>query len=390
MSSPDVVIIGAGITGLSAALALAEKGVRVEVIERYRPAAMASGWTLAGVRQSGRHPAELPLAQSAIKLWKTIDSRLDAKTGYNQCGNLRLGRNLQESRVINSLVKKQKLAGLDIKLFDQRTLRKFAPSLSDKIRIASFCPTDGFADPIKTIEAFQNAAKRLGVKFKNGVIVKRIITKAKKRSFSHLETSGKKIYANTCLVAAGVHTNDLLKSADTKIPYSTPVVAAIRTSPLPRVITPVIGVANANVALKQQQDGKIMFTSGAEPFCTKITENSGVPVVYPPTQLVSKAIRTVSLILPAISETKVERVWGGLLDVTPDSLPIIDNVPGIDNLVIAAGFSGHGFGIGPATGYLLADLITGMKPIFNLNPFKFDRFKLQNAEKLNTEPNLHG
>ena len=92
MSAPDVLIIGAGITGAVAALELTEMGAKVEVVDRYGPAAMASGWTLAGVRQSGRHPAELPLARDAVKRWQELDRRLEARTSYRQEGNLRLAR----------------------------------------------------------------------------------------------------------------------------------------------------------------------------------------------------------------------------------------------------------------------------------------------------------
>ena len=105
MSNPDVVIIGAGISGVSSALSLAEAGARVEVIERYYPAAMASGWTLAGVRQSGRDEKELDLARAAIKKWETLDERLGIKTGYVQSGNLRLARNFSEAHTISTLVK---------------------------------------------------------------------------------------------------------------------------------------------------------------------------------------------------------------------------------------------------------------------------------------------
>ena len=130
MSHPDVVIIGAGISGVSSALSLAEAGARVEVIERYYPAAMASGWTLAGVRQSGRDEKELGLARAAIKKWETLDERLGIKTGYVQSGNLRLARNFSEAHTISTLVKNQKQLGLTIELLDQKSIAEICPFLS--------------------------------------------------------------------------------------------------------------------------------------------------------------------------------------------------------------------------------------------------------------------
>ncbi|HYZ64955.1 MAG TPA: FAD-dependent oxidoreductase, partial [Acetobacteraceae bacterium] len=89
---PDVVVIGAGISGAASAYELATAGLSVLLLDRYGPAAMASGWTLAGVRQSGRHPAELPLARAAVALWGELSERLGADVRYRRRGNLRLAR----------------------------------------------------------------------------------------------------------------------------------------------------------------------------------------------------------------------------------------------------------------------------------------------------------
>ena len=117
--SPDVVIVGAGITGCATAYALSKLGLRVEVIEKYFPASMGSGWTLGGVRQSGRDPAELPLAQFSVKKWLTLNEELGAETGYLQHGNLRLARTEKEKDSITALVASQKALGLDLSLLSQ-------------------------------------------------------------------------------------------------------------------------------------------------------------------------------------------------------------------------------------------------------------------------------
>src|SRR5512138_2728223 len=96
----DIVIIGGGITGTAAADALAREGCRVTLLEKSELAAMASGRTLGGVRQSGRHPAELPLAQDAVEIWKTLPEQIGADVGYRRGGNLRLARTPGEVDVI--------------------------------------------------------------------------------------------------------------------------------------------------------------------------------------------------------------------------------------------------------------------------------------------------
>ena len=103
----DVVVIGAGISGAASAYELARRGFRVTLLDRYSPAAMASGWTLAGVRQSGRHPAELPLATAAVERWAGLGGELEGETRYRRNGNLRLARTAEEVPVIRSLVERQ-------------------------------------------------------------------------------------------------------------------------------------------------------------------------------------------------------------------------------------------------------------------------------------------
>src|SRR6476659_10041051 len=111
---PDIIIVGGGITGTAAALSLAERGSDVTLIERRGIAAMASGWTLGGVRQSGRHPAELPLARAAVAIWPTLADRLDAEVDYRQRGNLRLARDKAEVAVIRGMVEEQRALGLKL------------------------------------------------------------------------------------------------------------------------------------------------------------------------------------------------------------------------------------------------------------------------------------
>ena len=397
MKHPDVIIIGAGISGVSAALELAESGVRVTVIERYQvPAAMGSGWTLAGVRQSGRDPAELPLARHAINIWKTLNTRLEANTGYVQSGNMRLARNKNEFKIIRNMVDKQKSEGLSIEFLTASDIESIAPLLSSKIHGASYCASDGKADPKATVNAFKNAAQRKGVKFKTGVTVENILTKKKSaetdkdKTFYSIETTSGEIFADTCILAAGVETNILLKKLQVQIPLTIPVVSVIQTTPLQHCLNPVIGVANADLAIKQQIDGKIIFSSGAQHEKSEIIENNGEPLVQPPVNSISQFINRANNVLPNISKTRIERIWGGLIDLTPDALPIIDYVPGISNLIVAAGFSGHGFGIGPTTGKVLANLALNQKPEVSLVPFNFKRASLSHFGRAKHSELMHG
>ncbi|MEM8664722.1 MAG: FAD-dependent oxidoreductase, partial [Pseudomonadota bacterium] len=219
MSAPDVLVVGAGITGVVAALRLAEAGASVEVVDAYGPASMASGWTLAGVRQSGRDPAELPLALEAVREWPDLAERLGAPTHYRQDGNLRLARTPAEVATIRQLVEDQRAAGLDLHFLpDNRAVRELAP-LSESVLAASFCPTDGHADPVATVNAFKGAAERCGARFS---IPERVLRLEQTAGGITAVTARRQIDAGTVLLAAGTGTNALLKHLGAAIPLTVP------------------------------------------------------------------------------------------------------------------------------------------------------------------------
>ncbi len=387
MSGIDVLVIGAGITGATAALALAEAGASVEVIDTWGPAAMASGWTLAGVRQSGRDPAELPLALAAVAEWPHLAERLGAPTHYRQDGNLRLARNAEEVEIIRRLVTAQNEAGLDLTFLPTLTdVRAVAPALSDAVIAASFCPTDGHADPIATVTAILAAAERAGAKLSYGERV--VALERDGARITHAVTDTRRIAAGAVLIAGGIHVNDLLTPLGAAIPLTVPIVTVVQTEAVAPTLGPVLGVANANLAVRQEANGSFRLTSGREDFDGALVEENGRPVARPRTKQIAATIARTAEVLPAIGEARFQAVWGGLLDLTPDGLPVIDHVPGLDNAVLAAGFSGHGFGIGPVTGPLAASLVLGGAPRFDIAPFRFDRLAKLDANA--AELSLHG
>ena len=179
--SSHVIVIGGGISGTAAAYELARNGVNVTLLERGELASMASGWTLAGVRQSGRHPSELPLAAAAVARWKDLDEELVAETEYRQNGNLRLALSESDVPTIKGVVAASNAAGIEITYLDAvDDIHAIAPALCDEMYGASYCPTDGHANPTKSVLAFAAAAKRHGATIRTGVDVIGITTQGGK------------------------------------------------------------------------------------------------------------------------------------------------------------------------------------------------------------------
>ena len=381
----DAVVIGAGITGAATALELAEAGLSIALLDRWGPAAMASGWTLAGVRQSGRHPAELPLARAAVRLWEGLGERLGADVRYRQEGNLRLARTPAEVPVIEHLVAEQSAAGLDVALLRGDEVQAAAPAVSPAVLAACYCTSDGHADPVAAVQAFVDAGIRAGVVTRFGERVLAIETEAGR--VAAVRTDRGRIATGHVVVAAGVFGNELLQPLGCEVPMEVRLVAAMRSAPLPPVLRQVIGVANADCAGRQQADGCFRATSGAQPFGGRMQDGAR-PAVHPPASALQRLVETFGAAVPAFRDAPIEAVWAGLLDMTPDALPVLDQAPGVDGVVVGMGFSGHGFGLGPVTGRILAAMVRGEPQEHDLAPFRLARFSGWNQP---SEPvTLHG
>ena len=383
----DVVIIGGGISGTAAAYELARHGAGVLLLEQGELASMASGWTLAGVRQSGRHPAELPLAMAAVQRWAGLSDELSADVEYRREGNLRLARNAEQVPEIEQVVETGRAQGLDLTFLPtNQAVRDVAPAIAETVLAASFCPSDGHANPTKTVQAFADAAIRHGATIHTGTTVLGIVAEGGR--VSGVRTADGLIAADVVVVAAGVHSPALVEPLGIDLPLRIGVVAAIQTTPLPPLLAQVLGVAGADLAGRQQVDGRLRFTGGGRTWEHDLTAVAGsYELVQPPAGEIAGIVGRVSAVLPAFADAPIARIWGGLLDITPDALPVLERAPGIDGLVLAAGFSGHGFCLGPVTGQIIRELVVAGQASLPIEPFGSERFAAIRGEEAAT---LHG
>lgn len=385
-STADVVVIGGGITGVATAYELARAGASVILLEKGGLAAMASGWTLGGVRQSGRDPAELPLALSAVQRWGGLAEELGADTGYRRGGNLRLARDEAEVARIRRLVAEQRGLGLALDFLpDLQAVRAVAPAVGPAVLAASFCPSDGHADPLRAVHAYAAAARRLGADIREGVAA-RAITVAGGRVAGVSTTAGP-IAAPRVVLAAGMHVGELLAPLGLTLPLLAKVVTVVQTEPLPPCLGQVFGVANADCAGRQEIEGRLRVTTGIGDWPHEVAGWSAERLM-PPAGELAGLIARVSAILPVLASARIARIWGGLIDLTPDGLPVLDAPPDVAGLVVAAGFSGHGFGIGPVSGEVAAGLALGRAPGHDIAAFRLGRFGAQTSTQ--AALTLHG
>lgn len=368
--APDVIVVGGGITGLAAAYELAGTGLHVRLIERGGIGAMASGWTLGGVRQSGRHPAELPLARAAVARWGGLSEELGADTGYRRSGNLRLARSEAEADRIRAMVAEQRAVGLELEMLpDLSAIRALAPAIGEAALAASFCPSDGHADPPRTLAAYAAALRHRGAVIEEGVEVLELLAAA--GEIRGVRTREGERPAGAVVLAAGVHTPDLLRPLGLSLPIAPKVVTVLQTEALPPLLGPVFGVANADCAGRQEVGGRLRVTTGLGEWPHDLACWT-VASLMPPAGALAQLVARVGGVLPALLQARVAQIWGGLIDLTPDALPVLDRP--LDGLVVAAGFSGHGWCLGPVSGEICADLVRGRTPAHAIAPFRLARF----------------
>lgn len=371
-TNAQVVIIGGGIIGCSTAYYLAKSGVK-DVIVLEGSDHIGNGGSSrngGGVRQSGRDVRELPLVMYGIKnLWPTLSEELEVDCEYHQNGNLRLGKNEEHEKILTKLANNARAVGLDVRMIDGDEVRQINPYLSKEVAVASWCPTDGHANPLTTTLGFYKMARRLGVTFISGEPVKELrVIKGKIRQ---VITPNNVYEGENVLVAAGLDSREILSTVGIDVPMVKSLLEALVTEAQPHMFDQMLGTAEADFYGHQTKHGSFVFggSSGMERF----NKDNGTPVT---TSKTAPCIcRGIMKYFPDLADAKIVRTWAGWMDASYDGVPALGKVDEIPGLYIACAFHGHGFGIAPAAGNQLAKLITTGITDINLDEFRYDRFK---------------
>jgi sarcosine oxidase subunit beta len=341
-STAEFIVIGGGIAGSSTAYRLAEKGHSVIVLEKGRVGEEASGRNAGGVRQTGRDPAELPLAMESIKLWADMQDELDCNVGYRRGGNLYYAHNEAKLAYMRTVVAREKKIGMDTEMLSPEETRKLTPILSEEVDLygAKHCPSDGTANPLLVVKAICRTARRKGVRIHQYTPVRQLKT-AKGRVTAAVTDDG--VFEGEIFVnAAGPWSKELCNLIGLDFPLTFVNDQTIVTEPLPMMITQFI--ESDRFYFRQALEGN--FHIGGEVAWREVTAFEK-DVDF---STFVKLGRRVPVYLPSLRNVRVMRAWGGIIHSTPDKIPILDRVAGFENFFIAAGFSGHGFALGPIVG----------------------------------------
>lgn len=370
----DVIIIGGGVNGCAAAYYLAKKGVR-DVIVLEADKSIGHGGSSrngGGVRQSGRDMRELPYAMYAVNnMWPFLSEELGIDVEYYQKGNLRLGKTEAHIQKLEDLASRSRELGLDMNVVAAQTVKEICPYLSEEVIGASWCPTDGHANPMITTLAYYIRALEKGVRFFTDARVVKL-EKYKGRLRRVIMESGEVFEAETVIIAAGYASRYLARTVGVDVPLYTYFEEALVTEMQPHMFDIMLGTADGDFYGHQSQHGSFVFgcDSGLEDGIDMPLDELKTSSVTAPA-----GCRAIMGYIPLLADAKIVRTWGGWIDMCHDGVPVISRVEEVPGMILACGFTGHGFGTAPAVGLMLAQMTVGEKTAVDISALAYDRFR---------------
>jgi len=355
----SIVIVGGGLIGLSAAFHVrrADSRARVTVLERGRVGEAASSASAAGVRVMGRDPAERALALESLGRWPELDRELEAPTGYRRGGGLRVALDEAGWAEARATVAKQRGDGVPVELVDAATAHRLAPGVAPACLGGVHCAIDGQAEAVTTVRAWAAAARRVGARVEEGMGAEALVVEGP-RVAGVMRSDGARLPCDTALVAGGAWSAPLLAKVGVRLALHGRGLQMLLTDAAPASLTPVVGCFGRLLSLKQLADGAYLIGGGWPARVPDEAVNHWEVL----DDSVRGSLEVARAVYPPLAARTVAQSWAGIEAFTPDDLPVLGPVPGLDGLLVAAGFSGHGFALVPAVGDVLARLALGLDP----------------------------
>ncbi|AZW29425.1 NAD(P)/FAD-dependent oxidoreductase [Bordetella bronchiseptica] len=410
----DVAVIGGGIIGVSAAYALARAGVSVALFEKGRLAGEQSSRNWGWVRTLCRDAAEIPLALRAHALWTEIQAEVDV--GYRRTGMLYLQEDERDAAAHQRWIEQARAYGVDAALLGREAALRCLPASRRPWSGAMYSASDGVAEPELATHGIATLARRHGAALFEQCAVRGLDTAAGR--VDGVVTERGRVAAEAVVMAAGAWSRLLCGNSGADFPQLKVRGSVLRTAPCDLPLAATVNGKDftcrkradggytvsqfgasmadivpdsfrllgkfyrawlANNAFVKLRLGKRFFEELAIPRRFALDratpfEQCRVLDPAPSASAVARAWQRLVQAFPDFRATSVAASWGGYIDVTPDALPVISPVPALDGAYLASGFSGHGFGIGPAVGELVADMIRGRAAQSAVQPFRFTRF----------------
>ncbi len=411
----DAVVIGGGIAGASTAYFLARKGLTVALCEKGRIGGEQSSRNWGWCRAMGRDHREVPLILDSLRTWDGLGTMLGADLGFRRCGILYLCETEAEMAGYEPWLEQSRLHQVGSKLLSRAEVQALVPGLARPVAGALYTATDGRAEPAVAAPALARGVQALGGAVLTGCAVRVIETEG--GAVSGVVTERGPIRCRSAVLAGGAWSRLFCGNLGLNLPQLKVLGSVLRTAPIEGA--PELSAAGSDFAFRRRADGGYSVAHGGlttveltpdsfrlfsaflpalrterkhlklhvgRTFLDELRrprrwaadavspfERTRVLDPAPDRPLLDTALRAFRAAHPAFAAAREVERWGGLIDVTPDAVPVISPAP-VPGFFVATGFSGHGFGIGPGAGRLMADLVAGDAPAVDPAPYRFSRF----------------
>ena len=426
----DVVVIGGGIIGVSAALDLADRGVSVTLLEKGRIAGEQSSRNWGWIRVQGRDLSEVPIALDAQRQWQDLDARTGHKLGLSQTGTLYLAHDASGLDRFSRWIEDAQTFQVSSHLLSAEKLCAHIPAAARRWAGALYTPTDFRAEPWRAVPMLAQLAQDAGASVIEGCAVRALDLEGGK--ITGVLTERGRIATSSVILAGGAWSSLMLRRHDIDIPQLSVRATVAATEPLPDVHDG--GAVDDHLAWRRRDDGGYTLAPSGfhelyvgpdafralrrfapqlwqDPLGTKLFPAAprGFPDAWstprkwdadrrspfeamrilnpsPNMAKVSQIARQFGQTFPGAGPVRIKQAWAGMTDTMPDVVPVVDRAPSLPGLTICTGMCGHGFGIGPAFGRIAAALATHRDFGHDLDRFRISRFS--DGTKLQLGPNL--
>jgi sarcosine oxidase subunit beta len=378
----DAIIVGAGSVGTPAALALAEAGLNVLVVDRCPSVGQGSNKrAIGGLRATHSDPAKIRLCLRSLEIFSTWKELRGDDIEWYKGGYSYVAYRPEEERTLRELLAVQSRSGLNIDWLDAPALLEVIPDLRrEGLLGGTFSPDDGNASPLLAVHAFYRRARGLGAKFLFDEVVTGLVTAGGKVAGVHTDKG--EYGAPVVINAAGPWGAEVAALAGLDVPVRPDSHEGAVTEAVSRFLGPMVVdirpvAGSANYYFYQHATGQVIFCITPSPsiWGMDVRETSSfLPMV---------ASRMVDLI-PRLENLRVRRTWRGLYPMTPDGFPIVGWARELEGYLLAVGMCGQGFMLGPGLGELIGRMVQGTtsaddrQTLTYLSPYR----EFQGQEKL--------
>lgn len=412
----DCVVIGGGIVGTCTAYWLARAGQRVVLLEKGQIGAEQSSRNWGWCRQQNRDARELPLSTRSLELWEAIAADLGQDLGFRRCGLLYLSNDETEIESWAQWGRFAKGEGVETQMLSTAEAAERGAATGRAWKGGVWSPTDGIADPARAAPLIAQGVIKHGGTVLQGCAARGLELAG--GAVSGVVTERGTIRTRSVVVAGGSWAGSFLHQLGIAFPQASVRSSILSVAPGAEGLPDALHTAQVSVTRRGDgghtlaisgranldptpgailgarhflpmfvkrwralrpgglQGWRAGFETRARWALDRVTPMEKVRVLDPrPSQaLVDLTLRRARALLPALRDVPVQAQWGGYIDSTPDGVPVIDADIGVPGLVLAAGLSGHGFGIGPGVGHLVADMLLARAPITETAQYRLSRF----------------